>query len=228
MNAIPIVPLDVSNSRAALSIVDTLGDLCNFYKVGSELFTAEGPVIVHLLREQGKEVFLDLKYHDIPTTVGRAVRNATAMGVRLLTVHASGGREMLDAAVEAARGRCGVLGVTVLTSMDSRALGESWGRDDPDVRQEVLRLAGAARRAGLNGIVCSGEEAAEVKARHGEVLELLVPGVRLAGTDHQDQKRVVTPEQAVAAGASYIVIGRSVTAAADPRAAMSSVLAAIG
>jgi orotidine-5'-phosphate decarboxylase len=227
MRAIPIVALDVANTTAALSIVDTLGDLCRFYKVGSELFTAEGPTVISHLRDRGCDVFLDLKYHDIPNTIRGAVRSACALGVRLLTVHASGGREMLDAAVEGAAGRCGVLGVTVLTSMDSASLGEMWGRSVTDVHEEVLRLAGAARRAGLNGIVCSGEEAAEVHSRHGDMLEVLVPGVRLAGGDVQDQKRVVTPAQAVAAGASYIVIGRSVTSAPDPRAAMAEVRSAV-
>ncbi len=228
MRAIPIVALDVPSARAALALADGLGELCRFYKVGGELFTAEGPSVVHALRERGADVFLDLKFHDIPNTVRGAVRSACAMGVRLLTVHASGGRDMLDAAVEGAAGRCGVLGVTVLTSMDSASLGEMWGRPVADVRDEVLRLAGAARRAGLNGIVCSGEEAAEVHARHGDALELLVPGVRLAGGDAQDQKRVVTPAQAVAAGASYVVIGRSVTAAGEPRAAMERVLEELG
>ena len=227
MRAIPIVALDVPTARAALALADTLGELCRFYKVGSELFTAEGPTVVHALRERGHDVFLDLKYHDIPNTVRGAVRSACGLGVRLLTVHASGGREMLDAAVEGAAGRCGVLAVTVLTSMDTRSLGETWGRPVSDVREEVLRLAGAARRAGLNGIVCSGEEAEEVHARHGDALELLVPGVRLPGGDAQDQKRVVTPARAVAAGASYVVIGRSVTGAPDPVGAMRAVVAAL-
>ena len=224
---VPIVALDVPHADAALGIVKTLGERCRFYKIGSELFTAEGPRVVHAVRDAGCDVFLDLKVHDIPNTVKGAVRSAAALGARLVTVHAGGGRAMLEAAVEGSGGRCGVLAVTVLTSLDAEALGEAWGREALDVRAEVLRLAGLARAAGTHGIVCSGEEAADVRAAHGERLRLLVPGVRLTGGATHDQTRVVTPEAAARAGASYVVLGRAVTGAPDPAAAMEAVNAAL-
>lgn len=220
----PIVALDVANAPAALDIVDLLGDRCRFYKIGSELFTAEGPAIIKSVRSRGAEVFLDLKFHDIPNTVRGSVRSAAVLGVKLLTVHASGGEAMLQAAVEGAGDRCGILAVTVLTSLDTRALSHTWGKAVDDMPSEVLRLATLARAAGVPGIVCSGREAAAVRAMFGESLFTLVPGIRLAGGDSQDQARVVTPHEAAAAGARYIVLGRAVTAAKSPRDAMSAVL----
>lgn len=227
--ATPIVALDVADSTAALAMVDRLGDLCRFYKIGSELFTAEGPAVVHAVRSRGADVFLDLKFHDIPNTVRGAVRSAAGLGARLLTVHASGGAAMLAAAAEAAReggggrARVEVFAVTVLTSLDAAALGAAWGRS-ADPGTEVLRLAQTAAEAGIDGIVCSGLEAALVRDRHGDRLGTLVPGIRLDGAERQDQARVVTPAAARAAGARYLVIGRTVTAAADPRDAMRRVL----
>lgn len=224
---IPIVALDYPTAAAALALVDALGDSCRFYKIGSELFTAEGPKVVREVQARGGSVFLDLKFHDIPNTVSGAVRNAARLGVRLLTVHASGGVAMLRAAAEAAASvpDCGVLAVTVLTSLDSQALGQSWGRSVPDVNAEVLRLAELASDAGLHGIVCSGLEAAQVRTRFGDRLATLVPGVRLPGGATQDQARVVTPRAAREAGARYIILGRAVTAAAAPLDAMKSVRA---
>lgn len=223
----PIVALDYPTADAALALVNALGDACRFYKIGSELFTAEGPKVVREVQARGASVFLDLKFHDIPNTVSGAVRNAARLGVRLLTVHASGGVAMLRAAAEAAASvpDCGVLAVTVLTSLDSQALGQSWGRTVPDVNAEVLRLAELASDAGLHGIVCSGLEAAEVRTRFGDRLATLVPGVRLPGGATQDQARVVTPRAAREAGARYIILGRAVTAAAAPLDAMKSVRA---
>jgi orotidine-5'-phosphate decarboxylase len=211
-----IVALDVPSADAALALVGRLGDACDFVKVGSELFTAAGPAVVRALRDGGREVFLDLKVHDIPNTVRGAARSAAELGASLTTVHASGGRAMMEAAVEGAGPTCGVLAVTVLTSLDAGALGEAWGRRVDDVQAEVLRLAALARAAGVHGIVSSGSEAAAVHERHGEALRVLVPGIRLAGGAVHDQKRVVTPEGAAAAGASYLVLGRAVTGAADP------------
>lgn len=227
MTAIPIVALDVSTRAEALALVDRLGESCRFYKVGLELFTAEGPAVVEAIRDRGCDVFLDLKFHDIPNTVRKAAASAASLGVRLLTVHASGGRAMLDAAREGA-GETGVLAVTVLTSLDARSLGAAWGRPELEVRGEVLRLAALAAEAGLHGIVCSGQEAAAVRQAHGERLAPLVPGIRLAGADTQDQARVVTPADAVRAGARYLVLGRTVTAEPDPVAAMTRVLREIG
>ena len=157
------------------------------------------------------------------------MRSAAALGARLVTVHASGGREMLaatrSAAEESAGDRCGILAVTVLTSFDASAIEAAWGRPDPvDVESEVLRLAGIAADASLHGIVCSGKEAQPVRRRFGDRLALLVPGIRLAGGDAHDQRRVMTPAAAQAAGARYLILGRAVTAAPDPAAAMSRVL----
>ena len=225
MTATPIVALDVADLASALALVDRLGERCRFYKVGSELFTAAGPPIVRAVRERGCEVFLDLKLHDIPSTVRGAVRSAAAIGASLVTVHAAGGRAMLEAAVEGAGARCRVLGVTVLTSMDAAALGAAWGRSRVEVRVEVLRLAGEVAASSAYGVVCSGEELEGVRARYGEALRCLVPGIRLAGDDAHDQRRVVTPAEAARRGATYVVLGRTVTAAPDPGAAMDRVVA---
>jgi orotidine-5'-phosphate decarboxylase len=228
VTAIPIVALDFPDAERAMTLVQTLDEKCRFYKVGNELFTASGADIVQWLRDTGCDVFLDLKFHDIPNTVAGAVRNVAAMGVRLTTVHASGGLKMMQAAVEAAGSECGVLAVTVLTSLDDAQLGEAWGRDRVDVENEVLRLAELARSAGAHGIVCSGQEAEAVHSRHGSALKLLVPGIRLPGDAPGDQARVVTPESASAAGASYIVLGRAVTAGPDPRSVMARINQSMG
>ena len=222
----PIVALDVPDSRSADRLVDALGTLCSFYKVGSELFTAAGPGVVQSVRARGASVFLDLKFHDIPNTVRAAVRSAARLGVQLVTVHVAGGRAMLEAATEGAAegGDCRVLGVTVLTSLDEAAAGAVWGREVRDMPAEVMRLAQLAVDAGLHGIVCSGAEAAMVRAQFGDRLATLVPGIRLAGGARQDQSRVVTPRAAAEAGARYIVLGRAVTEAASPRQAMETVL----
>jgi orotidine-5'-phosphate decarboxylase len=222
----PIVALDQVRLDDALSTVRTLGGLCRFYKVGSELFTAVGPAAVTAVRELGCDVFLDLKFHDIPNTVRAAVRTAAAYGIRLVTVHASGGRAMLEAAVDGASRHqaCGVVAVTILTSLTGETLEAVWGRPVPAVADDVMRLAALAADAGIHGIVCAGEEAAAVRARYGERLALVVPGVRLAGGPAHDQARVVTASAARAAGARYVVIGRAVTTAADPRAAMAAVV----
>jgi orotidine-5'-phosphate decarboxylase len=226
---IPIVALDVATRDAALAMVHRLGDRCRFYKVGSELFTAEGPSIVRAILDEGADVFLDLKFHDIPNTVAGAVRSAAGLGARLLTVHGSGGGVMLAAAQRAAEesgAGIGILAVTALTSFDAHGLAEAWGRDDElNVEREVLRLASLAAGARLHGIVCSGEEAGGVRALFGDRLALLVPGIRLAGGATHDQRRVMTPAAARRAGARYVVLGRAVTAAPDPGEAMSRVLA---
>ena len=227
MTAIPIVALDFPDAERAMTLVQQLDEKCRFYKVGSELFTASGADIIQWLRDTGCDVFLDLKFHDIPNTVAGAMRNVSKMGVRLATVHASGGSKMMDAAVEAAGETCGVLAVTILTSLDDAQLGEAWGRERVDVENEVLRLAELARSSGVHGIVCSGQEAQAVYSRHGSALKLLIPGIRLPGDPAGDQARVVTPQQAALAGATYLVLGRAVTASRDPRAAMSAVTASL-
>jgi orotidine-5'-phosphate decarboxylase len=223
--SVPIVALDFPSSEQALALVDRLGDKCSFYKVGNELFTTAGPPILKELRNRGREIFLDLKFHDIPNTVAGGVRSAKAMGARLVTVHATGGSTMVKAAVEAAgdQEKCGILGVTVLTSLSAGEVAEAWGREPLDPKEEVLRLASLVATAGGHGIVCSGLEAPVVRNRFGSQLSLLVPGVRPAGESSQDQARVVTPGEAVKGGARYVVIGRSVTKAADPAVAMERI-----
>jgi len=226
MSTTPILALDVPTPEEALEIVDYFGALCRFYKVGNELFTASGPGIVRSLRSRGCDVFLDLKFHDIPNTVAGGVRNAAAMGATLVTVHAAGGPAMVEAAVRAAGPSCGVLAVTVLTSLSAEDLGRVWGRS-LDMSAEVLRLAGIAASAGAHGVVCSGQEASRVRDQFGEKLAVLVPGLRAAGTATDDQSRVVTPEAVAAAGAKYAVVGRMVTSAPDRRQAMEAVRAAL-
>ncbi|MEO7966944.1 MAG: orotidine-5'-phosphate decarboxylase [Gemmatimonadaceae bacterium] len=228
MTVVPIVALDVPSAERALSLVDSLGNRCRFYKVGSELFTAAGPSVVSRIRELGHEIFLDLKLHDIPNTVRGAARSAAQLGASLLTVHASGGESMVRAAAEGAGSECRILGVTVLTSLDDESVAQAWGREDKvSVPDEVLRLAGIVSRAGGHGIVCGGGEAARVHATFGAGLALLIPGIRFSEGAVHDQSRVVTPREATEAGARYIVLGRAVTAAPNPARAMDRVWAEI-
>lgn len=225
MPATPIIALDVPTLEDALVIVDALGDRCRFYKVGNELFTAEGPRVVREVRARGCDVFLDLKFHDIPNTVAGGVRSAARLGARLVTVHAAGGSTMIRAAVDAAGQSCGVLAVTVLTSLTGEEIAAAWARaDNVDVMTEVLRLAAVSASAGAHGVVCSGWEAGAVRAKFADELAILVPGVRATGANAQDQARVVTPRAASEAGAQYIVVGRMVTSATDRAAAMDDLL----
>jgi orotidine-5'-phosphate decarboxylase len=217
-----IVALDRPDWPAADTLVRHLGDEAGFYKVGLELFTSEGPGVVRELVGRDKSVFLDLKLHDIPNTAAGAARAAGRLEVDLLTVHAAGGADMIRAASEAAAavsaGRTRVLAVTVLTSLDERTLPPSFDRSR-SLADLVLALAEDALAAGAAGLVCSGAEVAGLRARFGPEPLLVVPGTRPAGADAQDQARVVTPHEAIDAGASYLVVGRAVTAAADPHAA---------
>jgi len=225
VSPMPIVALDVPDAARALSLVRELGEACEFYKVGSELFTATGPSVVDSIRKEGKRIFLDLKFHDIPNTVRSAARSAAVCGASLVTVHAIGGRAMLAAAVEGCGDRCGVLAVTVLTSLGEGALSAAMGRTVSSVSDEVSRLARIAREAGTHGVVCSGYEAARIAEEHEGHLATLVPGIRLAGDSLNDQSRVVTPADAARARATYIVLGRTVTGAPDPAEAMRRILA---
>lgn len=218
-----IVALDVPDAAGAATLLERLGPEADFVKVGSELFAAAGAAMVRQLRSEQRDVFLDLKWHDIPNTVRSAARVAAAMDVSLVTVHASGGRAMLEAAVEGAGHACGVLAVTVLTSLDAASLGEAMGRPIASVQDEVLRLADLARKAGAHGVVCSGAEAGAVRVAFGNTLRILVPGIRLAGGARHDQARVVTPEDALAAGATYLVLGRAVTESREPRETLAGV-----
>ncbi len=220
-----IVALDVSSAVAARKIVAAVGDSASTYKVGMQLYTAEGPQIVRELVAPGRRIFLDLKYHDIPTTVASAVREAAKLGVSMLTVHASGGSKMLRAAVDAAaivNPELMVLGVTVLTSMDENDLEETGARRK--VLDQVLRLAELAIRSGCQGIVTSARETAHVRSRLGHKFAIVNPGIRPTGADRGDQSRVVTPAEAIAAGATHIVVGRPITEAANPAAEAKKIL----
>jgi len=228
-----IVALDVSTAAAARKIVAAVGDSALTYKVGMQLYTSEGPPLVRELVDSGRRVFLDLKYHDIPNTVGAAVREAAQLGVSMLTVHASGGGKMLRAAVEAAlaaKPNLLVLAVTVLTSLDDGDLGKIGLRGG--VLDQVLRLAALALSNGCHGVVASAQEAAALRKEFGQEFgrdfAIVTPGVRPAGSGHDDQARVVTPAEAIAAGASHIVVGRPITEASDPAAEARAILGQIG
>jgi orotidine-5'-phosphate decarboxylase len=223
-----IVALDFQTSAEALALVDTLKGSCQWYKVGLELFLSAGNGIIHMLKERGFSVFLDLKLHDIPNTVAGAIRSLSAFGADLLTVHAAGGEAMLRAAAEAAAGipdAPKLLAVTVLTSMDLEQLSGIGVGASP--REQVLRLARMGWSAGIHGFVCSPEEARAMRSELGGAAILATPGIRPAGSAVGDQKRIATPAAAIAAGANYLVVGRPITQAADPLAAAESILAEI-
>jgi orotidine-5'-phosphate decarboxylase len=219
-----IVALDVPGATQARQIVQAIGDAATTYKIGKQLFTAEGPQVVRDLVASGRKVFLDLKYHDIPNTVAAAVRSAAELGVSMLTVHASGGSKMLKAAVEAASqspAKPMVLAVTVLTSLSDSDLREVGIAGD--VLSQVLRLGALARAAGCGGVVASAQEARELRRALGEGLAIVTPGVRPAGSSAGDQARVVTPKDAIAAGATYLVVGRPILDAPDPAKAAQQI-----
>ena len=222
-----IVALDVSTAAAARKIVAAVGDSALIYKVGMQLYTAEGPSVVRDLISSGRRVFLDLKYHDIPSTVGAAVKEAAQLGVSMLTVHAAGAGKMLRAAVDAGKPapEMMILAVTVLTSMDENDLDKIGVR--ASMSHQVSRLAAFAIADGCHGIVSSAREAPTLRAELGNDFALVTPGVRPAGSGHADQVRVVTPAEAIAAGASHIVVGRPITEAADPAAEARAILGQI-
>ena len=223
-----IVALDVSSAAAARKIVAAVGDSASTYKVGMQLYTAEGPAIVRELVSSGRRVFLDLKYHDIPNTVGAAVREAAQLGVSMMTVHASGGGPMLRAASQAAAAQAShplVLAVTVLTSLDENELNTIGIRGT--VVGQVLRLGALALSSGCGGVVASAHEATALREELGQNFVIVTPGVRPAGSGKDDQARVVTPAEAIAAGATQIVVGRPITEAADPAAEARAVLSQI-
>ncbi len=220
-----ILALDFPDADAALKLVDELAEEIDFYKVGLQLFTATGHEVVSALKQRGKRVFLDLKFHDIPNTVVGAVRSAGALGVDMLTVHASGGKDMMQVAARAAHEFSPaplVLGVTVLTSMDAATL-LGTGIIDP-AEDQVVRLSSLARAAACGGIVCSPEEIDAVRSVIGPEMRIVVPGIRPQGSASADQARFATPAAAITSGADYLVIGRPITGAPHPRAAARSVL----
>ena len=227
-----IVALDYPDPEAAFDLVDRLPP-GTWYKVGLELFTRSGPAVVHRLVEEGRHVFLDLKLHDIPNTVVGAARAAAAMGVRLLTLHASGGEAMLRAAADAvleenerSASDTRLLAITVLTSLDDAGLASIMG-PGAGVEHSVGRLAGLARESGVHGVVSSVAECRAIKLACGQDFLVVTPGIRLAGEGAEDQKRVATPAVARAAGADFLVVGRSITRADDPAAALEHIRTAL-
>ncbi len=225
-----LVALDTPIADAALNLVEQLAPACGGFKIGSELFTSAGPDILKRIRERGLLVFLDLKFHDIPNTVAKAVAAAAKLDVQMLTVHASGGGEMLKAAEDAAQetawklGRTPplVLAVTVLTSLDAGALREIGF--DVNVEYQVRRLANVATKAGLRGLVCSPLEISALRKILPAQVQLVVPGIRTGAEKADDQKRTLTPKEAMTAGANWLVIGRPIYAAENPRAALERIL----
>lgn len=217
-----IVALDVSTADVARALVQRIGDAAGTYKVGLQLFTAEGPDFVRDLVRSGRRVFLDLKLHDIPNTVSHAVKQAVDLGVHMLTVHAAGGSAMLRAARDAADGKLNILAVTVLTSLSDEDMDETGiaGR----VTDQALRMAALAQNSGCHGIVSSPREALLIRKSLGEGFAIVTPGIRPAGSESNDQQRIATPAQAIANGASHIVVGRPITHAADPVQAARAII----
>ena len=230
-----IVALDVETLGGAVGLVERLAGLVTRFKIGSQLFTAAGPAAIEAVRKRGGEVFLDLKYHDIPNTVAGAAREAARLGVFMFNVHASGGGAMMRAAAEAATAaaieaggrRPLVIAVTVLTSLDRAALGRELGVPS-SVEGHVLHLCRLAREAGLDGCVASAGEIRAVRNNLGAGWVIVTPGVRPAGSAADDQSRIATPQATARAGAHYLVVGRPITAAADPVDAARAILAEIG
>lgn len=218
-----IIALDVPDTDGALRLLDSLGDPPALCKIGLELFTAEGPSVIKAVQDRGSRVFLDLKFHDIPNTVAHAVKSASGLGVAMTTLHASGGPVMLEAAAKAAEGsELLLLAVTVLTSMDAAQLSSTGISVEP--REQVLRLAGLASDAGIDGVVCSPLEVNAIRTSLGNNLRIVTPGVRPTWAATGDQKRVMTPAEAVKEGSDWLVIGRPITAAENPREAYAKVV----
>ena len=226
-----LVALDVESGERAMQLVTTLRGLAGGFKIGNRLFTTEGPALVRQIADAGSRVFLDLKYHDIPNTVEQAVDAAVATGAWMINVHASGGTAMMQAAARAARetstrlGRPApvMIGVTVLTSMDQQAL-RAIGVERP-VLEQVIALARLTQQAGLQGVVASAQETAAIRHTCGAHFQIVTPGIRgaSAGSERNDQSRTMGPAEAIRAGASYIVVGRPIIAAPDPRAAAAAI-----
>ena len=213
-----IIALDVPNAREARDLVRRIGDEGLFYKVGLQLFAAEGPGIVRDLVHSGKKVFLDLKFHDIPNTVAGAVKSASELGVYMLTVHATGGSKMLNAAAHAADKKVRVIAVTMLTSVGEPEMTEL-GYQAKSVEEQVLRLARLAQNSGCDGVVASPLEISGLRKTLGNKMLIVTPGIRPAGSKADDQSRVATATDAIRSGANHLVIGRPITGATDPSSA---------
>jgi orotidine-5'-phosphate decarboxylase len=218
-----IVALDVSTRDAALLLVRALSPHAGLFKIGLQLYTAAGPDVVRAAGDLGGRIFLDLKLHDIPNTVARAVESASSLGVEMLTLHLSGGRAMIEAATQATKPETRLLGVTVLTSANETTLRETGVSST--IEEQVLSLARLGVEAGVSGIVASAQEARALRQAFGDSLGIVTPGIRPIGSDAADQQRVTTPAAALAAGADYLVIGRPITAARNPRAALERIAA---
>jgi len=227
-----IVALDVATLAEEENALRELGGTVSFFKVGNQLFTAAGPRAVEAIKETGAKVFLDLKYHDIPNTVERTAQSACDLGVDLFNVHALGGFEMMECAAKAVwnwseeKGRPGpkILGVTVLTSLSEASLKDVMGETNRTLEEEVLMLARMASSAGLDGVVASPEEIVPIKEACGKEFIVLTPGVRPQGSEMGDQKRVLTPGEAIRRGADYLVVGRPILSALNPREAAGAIL----
>jgi orotidine-5'-phosphate decarboxylase len=217
-----IVALDVATSEEALHLVTELSPDVDFFKIGLQLYTATGPRLVQDISGLGPKIFLDLKLHDIPNTVAKAVAAAGTLGVKMLTIHLSGGSEMIRAAVRARRDDMLILGVTVLTSSNDETLRETG--IPGAINDQVLRLARLGVSAGIDGLVASPHEARVLRAEFGGQLKIVTPGVRPSWSEPGDQKRFMTPREAIEAGADYLVIGRPITAHSNPREAVAEIL----
>ncbi|WP_028867441.1 orotidine-5'-phosphate decarboxylase [Psychromonas arctica] len=225
-----VIALDYDNKQQALAFIEQLDPSTCRLKIGKEMFTHFGPEFVKLVVAKGFDVFLDLKFHDIPNTVAKAVKAAADLGVWMVNVHASGGRRMMEAAkaiLEPYGDKAPLLiAVTVLTSMDQNDLTELG--IDLTPAEQVKRLATLTKSSGLDGVVCSSHEVQELKALLGESFKLITPGIRPAGSDAGDQRRIKTPKQALESGSDYLVIGRPITQAEDPVAVLNEINASLG
>src|SRR3989441_11426796 len=217
-----IVALDVATKKEALVLVDQLNGQISFFKIGLQLYTAEGPEIVRAVLSTGAKVWLDLKLHDIPNTVARAVESATKLGVRMLTIHLSGGSEMIHAATAARANNISILGVTVLTSATEQTLREIGVSNQ--VEDQVLRLAKLGVEAGIDGVVASPHEIKILRAEVGDKIKIVIQGIRPSWAEPGDQKRFMTPRAALEEGADYLGIGRPITTHPRPREAVTRIL----
>jgi orotidine-5'-phosphate decarboxylase len=217
-----IVALDVPTKKKALQLAEKLRDQISFFKIGLQLYTAEGPEIIHAVSSIGAKVFLDLKLHDIPNTVARAVESANRLGVQMLTLHLSGGSEMIRAATAARASKMVLLGVTVLTSANDETLREIGIQDKVD--NQVLRLARLGVEAGMDGVVASPHEIKTLRRELGGKTKIVVPGIRPNWSESGDQRRTMTPREALEAGADYLVIGRPIAADSNPHDAAAKIL----
>ncbi|HEX7517999.1 MAG TPA: orotidine-5'-phosphate decarboxylase [Chthoniobacterales bacterium] len=217
-----IVALDFPTKSKALALVSALSGAASNYKIGLQLYTAEGPEIIRAVAATGAKIFLDLKLHDIPSTVAKAVAAASELGVQMLTVHLSGGRAMIEAAVEARSPNLSILGVTVLTSATPETLSETGVNSG--IEEQVLRLAELGKKSGIDGLITSPHEVRILRERLGDQIKLITPGVRPSWAEANDQKRFTTPSEALKSGTDYLVIGRPITADPDPRTAIERLL----